>query len=117
MAFEEDFIVSEASNDSLATETDHQKFENNLEDDDPDTESDDDFQAVVSKNRKRKLLHKTSPKERKGFAVTCHLQLAIRNDKELNKLLSGVTIAHGGVLPNIQAVLPKKIQKPPSGGK
>ncbi|KAJ1345743.1 hypothetical protein KIN20_000345 [Parelaphostrongylus tenuis] len=38
-----------------------------------------------------------------------HLQLALRNDEELNKLLSGVTIAQGGVLPNIQAVLlPKK---------
>merc|ERR1712123_380584 len=37
------------------------------------------------------------------------LQLAIRNDEELNKLLAGVTIAQGGVLPNIQAVLlPKK---------
>merc|ERR1712242_431461 len=33
------------------------------------------------------------------------LQLAIRNDEELNKLLAGVTIAQGGVLPNIQAVL------------
>ncbi|UYV83274.1 hypothetical protein LAZ67_23000364 [Cordylochernes scorpioides] len=39
------------------------------------------------------------------------LQLAIRNDEELNKLLSGVTIAQGGVLPNIQAVLlPKKTE-------
>lgn len=38
-----------------------------------------------------------------------HLLLAIRNDEELNKLLSHVTIAQGGVLPNIQAVLlPKK---------
>ncbi|KAK0419314.1 hypothetical protein QR680_014076 [Steinernema hermaphroditum] len=38
-----------------------------------------------------------------------HLQLAVRNDEELNKLLSGVTIAQGGVLPNIQAsLLPKK---------
>uniref|UniRef100_A0A8V0Y8Y5 Histone H2A C-terminal domain-containing protein n=1 Tax=Gallus gallus TaxID=9031 RepID=A0A8V0Y8Y5_CHICK len=37
------------------------------------------------------------------------LQLAIRNDEELNKLLGKVTIAQGGVLPNIQAVLlPKK---------
>ncbi|XP_030843320.1 histone H2A-like, partial [Strongylocentrotus purpuratus] len=34
-----------------------------------------------------------------------HLQLAIRNDEELNKLMSGVTIAQGGVLPNIQQVL------------
>lgn len=38
-----------------------------------------------------------------------HVQLAIRNDEELNKLLSGVTIASGGVLPNIHSVLlPKK---------
>merc|ERR1739845_243253 len=41
-----------------------------------------------------------------------HLQLAIRNDEELNKLLAGVTIAQGGVLPNIQAVLlPNKTEK------
>ena len=41
-----------------------------------------------------------------------HLQLAIRNDEELNKLLAGVTIAEGGVMPNIQAVLlPKKTEK------
>ncbi|KHJ83287.1 core histone H2A/H2B/H3/H4 [Oesophagostomum dentatum] len=38
-----------------------------------------------------------------------HLQLAVRNDDELNRLLSGVTIAQGGVLPNIHSVLlPKK---------
>ena len=34
-----------------------------------------------------------------------HLQLAVRNDEELNKLLGGVTIASGGVLPNIHTVL------------
>jgi histone H2A len=34
-----------------------------------------------------------------------HLQLAVRNDEELNKLLAGVTLASGGVLPNIHAVL------------
>lgn len=38
-----------------------------------------------------------------------HLLLAVRNDEELNQLLAKVTIAQGGVLPNIQAVLlPKK---------
>ena len=41
-----------------------------------------------------------------------HLQLAIRNDEELNKLLAGITIAQGGVLPNIPSVLlPKKSSK------
>ena len=45
-----------------------------------------------------------------------HLQLAIRNDEELNRLLSGVTIAQGGVLPNIHAVLlPKKAGKTGAG--
>jgi len=37
--------------------------------------------------------------------VPRHIQLAVRNDEELNKMLSGVTIASGGVLPNIHAVL------------
>ena len=46
---------------------------------------------------------------KKKRIIPRHLQLAIRNDEELNKLLHGVTIAQGGVLPNIQAVLlPKK---------
>jgi len=46
---------------------------------------------------------------KKTRIVPRHLQLAVRNDEELNKLLSGVTIAQGGVLPNIQPVLlPKK---------
>ena len=41
-----------------------------------------------------------------------HVQLAIRNDEELNKLLGHVTIAQGGVLPNIHSVLlPKKTTK------
>lgn len=34
-----------------------------------------------------------------------HMQLAIRNDEELNNLLSNVTISEGGVLPNINSVL------------
>ncbi|XP_058222366.1 probable histone H2A.5 [Rhododendron vialii] len=38
-----------------------------------------------------------------------HLLLAVRNDDELAELLQGVTIASGGVLPNINPVLlPKK---------
>ena len=46
---------------------------------------------------------------KKSRIIPRHLQLAIRNDEELNRLLAGVTISQGGVLPNIQAVLlPKK---------
>ncbi|XP_072181617.1 late histone H2A.2.2 [Diadema setosum] len=46
---------------------------------------------------------------KKSRIIPRHVQLAVRNDEELNRLLGGVTIAQGGVLPNIQAVLlPKK---------
>ena len=46
---------------------------------------------------------------KKHRIVPRHVQLAVRNDEELNKLLGGVTIASGGVLPNINAnLLPKK---------
>ena len=46
---------------------------------------------------------------KKTRIIPRHVQLAVRNDEELNKLLAGVTIAAGGVLPNIHAVLmPKK---------
>ena len=48
---------------------------------------------------------------KKARIIPRHLQLAIRNDEQLNKLLSGVTIAQGGVLPNIQSILlPKKVE-------
>ena len=46
---------------------------------------------------------------KKSRIVPRHLTLAVKNDEELNKLLGNVTIASGGVLPNIHAVLlPKK---------
>ncbi|XP_010226826.1 PREDICTED: histone H2A, sperm-like [Tinamus guttatus] len=44
-----------------------------------------------------------------------HIQLAVRNDEELNKLFSCVTIAQGGVMPNILSqLLPKRTQKEPA---
>ncbi|NWU95932.1 H2A protein, partial [Upupa epops] len=46
---------------------------------------------------------------KKARIMPRHIQLAIRNDEELNKLLSCVTIAQGGVMPNIHSqLLPKK---------
>ena len=47
-------------------------------------------------------MEQTSIKKKK--VITGHLQLAIRNDEELNKLLHTMTVARGGLLPNIQAV-------------
>lgn len=35
---------------------------------------------------------------KKTHIIPCHLHLAIRNNEELNKLLSSVTIAQGGVI-------------------
>ncbi|KAL5707424.1 hypothetical protein ACHQM5_018326 [Ranunculus cassubicifolius] len=47
---------------------------------------------------------------KKSRIIPRHLNLAIRNDQELGNLLSGITIAHGGVLPNINPVLlPKRV--------
>ena len=49
---------------------------------------------------------------KKTRIIPRHIQLAVRNDEELNKLMGGVTIASGGVLPNVHAVLlPKKSAK------
>ena len=42
---------------------------------------------------------------KKSRIVPRHVQLAVRNDEELNKLFGNVTIANGGVLPNIHTVL------------
>ena len=49
---------------------------------------------------------------KKTRIIPRHVSLAVRNDEELNKLLGGVTIAAGGVLPNIHSILlPKKSDK------
>ncbi|KAK6937466.1 Histone H2A, C-terminal domain [Dillenia turbinata] len=49
---------------------------------------------------------------KKTRIIPRHIQLAVRNDEELSKLLGSVTIANGGVLPNIhQSLLPKKTGK------
>ncbi|KAG7588607.1 Histone-fold, partial [Arabidopsis suecica] len=49
---------------------------------------------------------------KKTRIVPRHIQLAVRNDEELSKLLGSVTIANGGVLPNIhQTLLPSKVGK------
>jgi histone H2A len=45
---------------------------------------------------------------KKTRIIPRHIQLAVRNDEELNKLLGGVTIASGGVLPHIHASLMPK---------
>jgi len=47
---------------------------------------------------------------KKSRIVPRHLQLAVRNDEELNKLLGSVVISQGGVLPNILSeLLPAKV--------
>ena len=46
---------------------------------------------------------------KKKRIIPRHLQLAIRNDEELNALFAGITISQGGVVPYINSVLlPKK---------
>ena len=70
------------------------------------------YLAAVMEYLAAELAGNAARDNKKTRIIPRHLQLAIRNDEELKKHLSGVTIAQGGVLPNIQAVLlPKKTQK------
>lgn len=49
---------------------------------------------------------------KKTRIVPRHIQLAVRNDEELNKLMGNTVIANGGVMPYIhQALLPGKDKK------
>ena len=53
------------------------------------------------------------------MAALGHIRLAVKNYEELSKLLGDVTIANGGVMPNIHnLLLPKKAGGSPkaSGG-
>ncbi|NXP13379.1 H2A2B protein, partial [Thinocorus orbignyianus] len=62
------------------------------------------------------LAGNAAKENRKIRILPRHIQLAVRNDDELNKLFSSVTIAQGGVIPNIlPELLPKKTTsvKPP----
>ena len=54
---------------------------------------------------------------KKNRIVPRHILLAVRNDEELNKLFGGVTIAQGGVLPNIHSVLVPKSSATPKEAK
>ncbi|XP_039022247.1 histone H2A-like [Hibiscus syriacus] len=57
------------------------------------------------------LAGKAARDNKKNRIIPRHVLLAMRNDEELGKLLAGVTIAHGGFLPNINPVLlPKKTE-------
>ncbi|XP_060808588.1 histone H2A, sperm-like [Amyelois transitella] len=48
----------------------------------------------------------------KTRVIPRHILLAIRNDDELSKMLTGVIVSQGGVLPSIQPqLLPKKTLK------
>ena len=47
--------------------------------------------------------------QKRTRVVPRHIQLAIRHDDELSKLMGGTTIAAGGVMPNIHvALMPKQ---------
>lgn len=57
------------------------------------------------------LARREMEKKKKTQIRPCHLQRAIRRDEELNNLCSGVIIAQGGVLPDIQSLLALFLKK------
>ena len=57
------------------------------------------------------LAGNAAEEQKKKTIAPRHLQLAIRNDEELNKIMAMATIASGGVLPNVQGFLFGKLGK------
>merc|ERR1711865_275486 len=56
------------------------------------------------------LAGNTAKESGKNRIIPRHIQQAVRNDEELNKFLSNVTIAGGGVIPNVHAqALPRQM--------
>jgi hypothetical protein len=53
------------------------------------------------------LAGNAAKEQKKQRIIPRHIQIAIRNDEELNKFLGEATIASGGVLPHIHAQLVK----------
>ena len=55
------------------------------------------------------LAGNAAKENKKTRIIPRHIQLAVRNDEELNKLMSNTTIASGGVLPSIHpSLIPSK---------
>ncbi|XP_026483731.1 histone H2A, sperm-like [Vanessa tameamea] len=58
------------------------------------------------------LAAEVAKENNKSRVIPRHILFAIKNDEELNRMLSGVTISQGGVLPAIHSqLLPKKTVK------
>jgi histone H2A len=57
------------------------------------------------------LAGNASHDNQKKRIIPRHIQLAVRNDEELNTLLGDAMIASGGVVPNINSVLLPKVSK------
>eukprot|EP00440_Ansanella_granifera_P065341 gb/GFBE01070862.1/.p1 GENE.gb/GFBE01070862.1/~~gb/GFBE01070862.1/.p1 ORF type:complete len:183 (+),score=64.13 gb/GFBE01070862.1/:1-549(+) len=62
------------------------------------------------------LAGNAAKEQKKSRIIPRHIQLAIRNDEELNKYMNNVTIQGGGVIPNIHTVLMPNRGGPAKGG-
>ena len=55
------------------------------------------------------LAGNAAKENKKTRIIPRHIQLAVRNDEELNKLMANTTIASGGVIPSIHpSLIPNK---------